>query len=221
MISGGVSSDMMWTGERCTCTAGQTEEGILFGFYGRQFKWCCCKLTAKCKKKIKKMFMQHFEANSWSGLNKSEFNLDSEVTAWFTPSCPGQGSCSSEEWIQSTHWPGWSFAPPQCRHTEPDSGDPPSLCPAGSAPGSINRIINIKNVQITENMSCNRLHRRLKQPKRSSRTLFLISRTSFGLVFKGMNWFATAAWRSPSSFVHCKHQVTHLDTHLGTERKKN
>lgn len=38
-------------------------------------------------------------------------------------------------------------------------------------------------------------------------TLFLISRTSFGLVFIGMNWLATAAWRAPSSFDHCEHAM--------------
>lgn len=49
------------------------------------------------------------------------------------------------------------------------------------------------------------LHHTLPQSRRNRcDTLFLISRTSFGLVFIGMNWLATAAWRTPSSFDHCK-----------------
>lgn len=48
---------------------------------------------------------------------------------------------------------------------------------------------------------------RLVKKEKMCDTLFLISRTSFGLVFIGMNWLATAAWRTPSSFVHCKHHI--------------
>lgn len=51
-------------------------------------------------------------------------------------------------------------------------------------------------------------------------TLFLISRTSFGLVFIGMNWLATAAWRTPSSFDHCEeHTQQSKNRHENPEKK--
>lgn len=50
-------------------------------------------------------------------------------------------------------------------------------------------------------------------------TLFLISRTSFGLVFIGMNWLAAAAWRTPSSFDHCKEHTKESQTDILSETK--
>lgn len=71
---------------------------------------------------------------------------------------------------------------------------------------------------LTKNLKS--LRHELPQSRRNHcDTLFLISRTSFGLVFIGMNWLAAAAWRTPSSFDHCKEHTKESQTDILSETK--
>lgn len=144
-----------------------------------------------------------FGWNSRAKLQKKKKWAKSAALA--TRSSPGQDNCSSTSVFRVcfTNWPGCRSVPPHCWHTEPGTGALLSFCPAGSALGSLKK----KRKRKTQHENYHPVPWMPLEEVRGETldTLFLISRTSFGLVFIGMNWLATAAWRAPSSFDHCKH----------------